>query len=179
MKGNNDVCVRRVMETREHWQKIDSIKSSLFDFKWTPYSNHIRFEHLGKHGERNLVNHFEYHGCLSQKDQLFLNLQKSCENTHKDVFDLLPITFVIDYSDRHAFEQIYDRFSLYFNLIEKHKAGGHEAVNAALASHPNFKGRSKHSLNLRPSMCDGHNLWVLKPNNCNRGRGVHIFSSMD
>lgn len=52
-------------------------------------------------------------------------------------------------------------------------------MNAALAAHPNFKVRSKHSLNLRPSMCAGHNLWVLKPNNCNRGRGVHIFSSLD
>ena len=28
-------------------------------------------------------------------------------------------------------------------------------------------------------MFDGHNLWVLKPNDFNRGRGVHLFNSLD
>jgi len=28
-------------------------------------------------------------------------------------------------------------------------------------------------------MHDGHNLWVLKPNDANRGRGVTLFSNID
>lgn len=28
-------------------------------------------------------------------------------------------------------------------------------------------------------MFDGHNLWVLKPNDFNRGRGVNLFNSLD
>jgi glutathione synthase/RimK-type ligase-like ATP-grasp enzyme len=28
-------------------------------------------------------------------------------------------------------------------------------------------------------MFDGHNLWVLKPNDLNRGRGVHLFNSLE
>lgn len=28
-------------------------------------------------------------------------------------------------------------------------------------------------------MFDNQNLWVFKPNDCNRGRGVHIFSKLD
>lgn len=61
MKGNNDPVVRRVMDTRLSWQKIPAIGTSLFDFKWTPYSAQIKYEFLGKHGEKNLVNHFENH----------------------------------------------------------------------------------------------------------------------
>lgn len=53
------------MESRQSWQKIPAIGTSLFDFKWTPYSSHIKFDFLGKHGERNLVNHFENHMCLT------------------------------------------------------------------------------------------------------------------
>jgi hypothetical protein len=61
MKGNNDLVIRRVMDTRPSWQKIKTIGTSLFDFKWTPYSSNIKFDFLGKHGEKNLVNHFEHH----------------------------------------------------------------------------------------------------------------------
>ena len=28
-------------------------------------------------------------------------------------------------------------------------------------------------------MFAGHNLWVLKPNDFNRGRGVHIFNTLE
>jgi len=28
-------------------------------------------------------------------------------------------------------------------------------------------------------MLDTHNLWVFKPNDLNRGRGVHIFSTLE
>lgn len=52
------------MNCRPSWQKIPS-NVTLFDFKWTPYSNHVKFEFLGKHGERNLVNHFEHHHCIT------------------------------------------------------------------------------------------------------------------
>jgi len=65
LKGNNCTLVNRVMETRPYWNKIDSIKTSLFDFKWSPFSGPIRFDFLGKHGEKNLVNHFEFHGALT------------------------------------------------------------------------------------------------------------------
>lgn len=32
---------------------------------------------------------------------------------------------------------------------------------------------------LRECMFSGHNLWVLKPNDCNRGRGVQIFNKLE
>lgn len=28
-------------------------------------------------------------------------------------------------------------------------------------------------------MYDGKNIWVFKPNDCNRGRGVQIFNKME
>ena len=31
---------------------------------------------------------------------------------------------------------------------------------------------------MRDSMFDGLNLWVLKPNDANRGRGVQVFSNL-
>ena len=51
----------------------------------------------------------------------------------------------------------------------------------ALQTHPNLITKSKVAtkMYLRDSMLDTHNLWVFKPNDFNRGRGVHIFSSLE
>lgn len=56
------------MDTRPSWQKIPAIGTKIFDFKWTPYSSHIKYDFLGKAGEKTFVNHFEFHQCLTQKD---------------------------------------------------------------------------------------------------------------
>jgi hypothetical protein len=126
------------MDTRgPSWQKIP-VSITLFDFKWTPYSQCIKFEFLGKHGEKNLVNHFEHHHCITQKDQVYFSMQKAAESMYKDAFDVLPITFVIDNQDRTKVDTEFNRFQLYFNTIEKHKHAGLPAVNQALSSHPNL-----------------------------------------
>jgi len=72
----------------------------LFDFKWSPLSSQIKFEFLGKYGEKNLVNHFEYHTCLTQKDQVFELIMRQSESMYKDCFDILPLTFVLNATDR-------------------------------------------------------------------------------
>lgn len=99
LKGNNDKVVARVVAMRPWWQKIPHT-ITLFDFKWTPHSSQIKFDFLGKHGEKNLVNHFEHHGCMTQKDQLALNMIKTGEAMQKNVFESLPLTFVIDNTER-------------------------------------------------------------------------------
>ena len=50
---------------------------------------------------------------------------KGCESSHKDVFDYLPITFVIDFSaDKTTVDQNYEKFQIYFNTIAKYKDQG-------------------------------------------------------
>lgn len=99
-KGNNSELVKRVMLTRPSWVLMQPDKTSLFDFKWSPHSAHIKFDLLNKHGQKSAANHLEFHGCLTQKDQLFTNLKKMCELNHKDVLDYQPLTFVIDLTSR-------------------------------------------------------------------------------
>jgi len=70
---------------------------SLFSFKWCPVSDNINFDMIGKHGQRNLVNHFENHKVLTAKDLLFINMKKACEILREDVFEYLPLTYVIDF----------------------------------------------------------------------------------
>lgn len=74
--GNNSEVVRRCMETRHpEWQEI-SYYSKIFNFKWKPFSNGIRFEQLSLYGQRQLVNHIINHDDITMKDSLFKNLSK-------------------------------------------------------------------------------------------------------
>ena len=84
------------------------------------------------------MNHFEHHPCLTQKDLLFQSMFKHCENQYRDVFDAIPITFVIDTSDKTRVCPELSRFSLYFTTIERNKQHGTPGINQALLSHPNL-----------------------------------------
>jgi len=51
-----------------------------------------------------------------------------------------------------------NRFQIYFNTIDKNKALGTQAINAALTNHPNLKaksGYSKHNFALKETMNAG------------------------
>jgi hypothetical protein len=88
---------------------------------------------------------------------------------------MIPITFVIDFSNKHAYSEI-ERFQIFFNILEKHKQDSDiSQLNKVLTSHPLFlnakyTASTKYTLNM--NMFDGRNFWLLKPTDFNRGRGV-------
>ena len=191
LPGNNHDVVRRVLDSRPSWCQIKS-SQTLYQFKWAQVSRQIRFDFLSKHGQRNLVNKFENHGMITTKDQLCHNLSRICEATHQDVYNYLPVTFVIDLGST-ACQTEFDKFCRYFNTIEKAKqpfsdAGTKDAqaevlstLNKHLLNHVNMgeKKRTVRNATLRDSMFDGQNIWLLKPADANRGRGVQLFSSIE
>lgn len=61
MRGNNHLLVKRVMDSRPSWTLIPNSNTTMFDFKWTPYSSNIKFEFLNGRANKSLVNHFEHH----------------------------------------------------------------------------------------------------------------------
>ena len=66
-----------------------------------------------------MVNHLEFHGALTTKDQIYLNMHRYCEINKLDVFQYLPIQFTIDFSSMSFTHEI-DKFCGYYKMIEKH-----------------------------------------------------------
>ena len=54
-------------------------------------------------------------------------------------------------------------------------------MNKNIQQHYALSEKKKKSTNItmRDTMFNGHNLWLFKPSDANRGRGVNIFSSID
>lgn len=188
LQGNNHPLVKRVLDTRASWHQIKA-SHTLYHLKWAPVSGQIRFDFMGKHGQKNLVNHFENHAVLTTKDQLFQNMTKHCELLHEDVHEFMPVTFVVDVGNSAGMIEL-DKFTTYFHVVEKYKKQCTdsaearktlETINKALSTHGNLveKRRCYRTITLRESMFDGQNIWLLKPSDYNRGRGVSLFNSLE
>ena len=48
---------------------------------------------------KQMVNHFEFHHLISEKANLFNNLQKLCDIQKENIFDICPITFYVEITD--------------------------------------------------------------------------------
>jgi len=117
--------VKRVLDARPSWVQIKS-SQTLYNFKWAPSSRQIKFDFLGKHGQKNLVNHFENHALITTKDKLIDSMSKLCEYMHQDVFNSIPITFVIDLGTSQC-QSEFEKFVYYFNMIDKFQEGYQQA----------------------------------------------------
>ena len=166
------------MEAREHWSELQGTSTTLFDFKWCCDSRQIKYDILGKHGQQTLVNHFENHKNLSQKDLLFQNMHKFCEfHPSVTVWDYVPLTFVVDITQKHAMDLSFDKFALYFGILEKSKQTSSSAGVNQLFEKVARNGKKPYEL--KDTMWGEENMWILKPNDRNCGRGVRMFNSLD
>jgi hypothetical protein len=78
MPGNNSKLIKESLERRDWWQETHPF-SSLFNFKWKPDSHGIRFDRLNPSTTKQLINHFENHYNISEKDYLFKNIRGFAE----------------------------------------------------------------------------------------------------
>jgi hypothetical protein len=106
-------------------------------------------------------------------------MHKLYEAQKKNVFDYLPVTFTLDCGSASYFIEL-ERFQLYFQMLERHKSDL-ASFNKEVSGHhlfpPSKKSHTKYTLS--DEMFTGNNLWLLKPTDYNRGRGVQVFNSFD
>jgi hypothetical protein len=104
----------------------------------------------------------------------------------------LPVQFVIDLSSKYLISEI-DRFCQYFHIIEKVKrsqqnTSGDDALtqinslilqNKAIQPELRLKTVVNRKFTIGNEMYDGGNVWLIKPNDFNRGRGVMLFNTLE
>jgi len=126
--GNNSKMIKLVLERSGRmepksdsdgsicfpgWEAADDHFDSLYNFKWKPTSNGINYDMISKHGLKQLVNHIRGHNALTTKDNLFLNLKSFYETQKQNIYDVVPLTIVLDYlkddvGDRmESFQNVY------------------------------------------------------------------------
>jgi hypothetical protein len=129
-----------------------------------------------------MFNHFEFHGEISTKTGLLSNILVFSEKCKENAFNYLPLTFSFEYDPDKA-SHILDSFISTFNTLELHKdfplilAKKKNTVPINITINGTLLKYSKRTMPL--SHFAGHNLWILKPAELNRGRGIHIFNDIE
>eukprot|EP00347_Sterkiella_histriomuscorum_P006796 403351400 len=188
-EGNNHWIIRRILSTRLTNQDMTQVQweetsnyDSLFNFKWQPFSSGLKYDFLSKYGLKQMVNHIQGHENLTTKDLIFSNMKQYCDKVNLNVFDFLPLTFILDFKSDQLYEQL-DIFKGVFRIIEQNI---HLSTNELTSKIQNLQAqydrkayKSQNCFKLLQSSHDYKNLWLLKPTGLNRGRGIHIFKSLE
>ena len=175
--GNNSKLIRRCFERRLEYWKETKIGAN---FKWIPTTKNIRFSQLSLI-HKQMVNHFEYHQEISTKDLLFRNLTSYAESNKVNVFDYLPLTFVIDID---CYISDIKKFITCYNTIEKiTKLNNQIKMINSNIQQINVLKNKQHMKYCKAYIAKTHfagkNVWILKPTGFNRGQGVTLFNSID
>lgn len=101
------------------WEPADDHYDSLYNFKWKPTSGGIKYDMISKHGLKQLVNHVKGHGQLTTKDNLFINLKAYYETQKMNIYDVVPLTIVLDYLKDDVGDRV-EQFLSIMKLIDKH-----------------------------------------------------------
>ena len=64
-----------------------------------------------------MVNHFEFHHEITTKDLLFKNIMSYAELNKINIFDHVPLTFVMD-MDSQTYSPDFEKFELCYKAIE-------------------------------------------------------------
>lgn len=152
------------MARRDSWiEQISLQHGDLPQFSWHPTSRSVRFDRLVPYLSPTVVNHFEHHGELSNKLNLFKNLKEYCESQGLAISSMIPTTFGLEF-ESNRFHAQYIAFTTFFKAIgEMWRKGRHEELAGVLGN----------------TLLSGENVWLIKPSGFNRGRGIAVFSSID
>ena len=102
--GTHSRHIKLAMERRKDFWLETTSNDPHYHFKWQPWSGGLKFDVVGKEiapevhpCQKQVVNHFEGHACVSEKSKLFTNLSLYASNKlNENVFDFLPLTFFVE-----------------------------------------------------------------------------------
>jgi len=191
--GNVDAVIR-VLKNRDCWQFMENIYDPAVNLIWKQTTAGINFHVYSNQSAENLkaLNHFEFHMAVSQKDKLLRNFAKYCVQHELQVFDFLPPSFEVKIDSKHLngskegfrclFELVQDsgepdgEVDLEASIDRLASAGRLKPAEAKAKLAALFEGTTE--LKRIPATFNrGANIWLVKPNDCNRGTGIELLRS--
>ncbi len=186
---NCGYLIEKCFEHRINWKKMNENIYNSFNFKWQQNIIGIDFSNLSKvNGIKQMVNHYEFHYCISNKANLFQNLIKYCEMRNENIFKYIPFTIIFDYeNDKYIetmenFEKLVDDINDYEIKYNEIKLISERKKENKIYS--NFFSLYEKLGNKTPIIIpsthlgkNNGNLWIIKAPNLNRGRYIKIINS--
>ena len=182
--------IKKCLSHRLKWKECHSNLTNLFNFKWKDVVSNRDFLDLSVKDTRpQIINHFEFHSCLSNKYNMFYNLSKYCELNCIDVFKYVPFTICFDCLNFDEFNIYKEHFKGIFNHINNYIFNNNSINNQTynkkkipyreLFPIDKQKYGYKFYCEIPQSHYAGKNLWIVKAPNLNRGRCIKVFDNFN
>ena len=203
---NCGYLIKNCFKHRKNWKEINDLSSKNFNFKWQQTTRGINYSHLSSSkNKKQMVNHFEFLGVISNKANLFINMMQYAENKNQNVFKFVPFTVLFDYNKLNifneltAFEYLYKNINDYivsYNEMDKRnykkdkdklygfffpfidRIGNKTVINIPdthFISNKSSIYDIKKSTNLTKIK---NNYWIIKAPDLNRGMCIKIVNSL-
>lgn len=182
---NCGYLIKKCLDNRINWKESYSQITTVYNFKWKDCTKGIDYESLSiTPSLKQFVNHFEYHSALSNKAKMFMNMMKYCEETRRNVFNYLPLTFILTTTEDIEFSNNISNFKKVY-----------ETIQSFLSSSPFFRTKPSYAsmfinktqlqqkigertpIIIHDSHYNFKNYWIIKTPNLNRGRCIQIIDS--
>ncbi|CAD8070956.1 unnamed protein product [Paramecium sonneborni] len=170
--GNNSKLIIATIQKRKNWQESDNY---LLHFQWNMNDNYFRYTTLSQ-SKIQIVNHLPNHRELTMKCNLIKNLKQFCQSNKRYVWDITPLSFTIDlYAKEKDLDKVLKEFT---PIYEQFKPSNNKKnpINLPFKSNNQYIQPKMHR-----SFLDEENnyIWILKPNEFNRGRGISFFRTIE
>ncbi len=203
---NCGYLIKNCFKHRKNWKEIKDLSSKNFNFKWQQTTRGINYNHLSSSKNRKqMVNHFEFLGVISNKANLFINMMQYAESKNQNVFKFVPFTVLFDYNKLNifneltAFEYLFKNINDYivsYNEMDKRnykkdkdklygfffpfidRIGNRTVINIPdthFISNKSSIYDIKKSTNLTKIK---NNYWIIKAPDLNRGMCIKIVNSL-
>lgn len=177
------------MKHRVNWKECLSYLSA--NFRWKDVSAGIDFNSYSRGSDvKCMVNHYEFHSQISNKQNLFLNLMAYCEKNNIQIFKFLPLTVILYYNSIN-FGSSFNNFCEFHRQIDdiifdvdciKTTRNSKIKRYCSLFEIRNSSNKllgSKTICFIPPAQYFGKNLWLIKAVDLNRGRGIKLCWTLD
>ena len=114
---NCGYLIKKCFEHRKNWIESTDLSYKNFNFKWQQNTRNINYNTLSNGNTKQMVNHFEFHGSISNKANLLVNMMHYAEIKDQNVFKYIPLTIIFDYKDDNFFYKS-QKFDFLFKNIE-------------------------------------------------------------
>ena len=114
--------IKECFKHRTKWKECHSLNTNIFNFKWKEVATMNDFSDYNNSYYNNvelkqMINHYEYNSCITNKYKLFLNFIKYCELKNIEIFKYIPFTIILDDSDYEEFSNYRANFKQIFTKI--------------------------------------------------------------
>ena len=114
---NCGYLIKNCFKHRKNWKEIEDLESKDFNFKWQQTTRGIDYNHLSlSENKKQMVNHFEFLGVISNKANLFINMMQYAESKEQNIFKYLPFTVLFDYNKANFFNKLVSFEHLFKNI---------------------------------------------------------------